>query len=217
MPLTVVQIKAANDGILGDGRGLAPHKKGSGGKWIYRYSFGGKRREMGLGAYPTVGLADARKERDRWALVLSQGKDPISVREAEKAAILAEQSRRDPTLKQLAEECFEVYKVELRKGGASGRWMSPLVTHIFPKIGNRRVSTLTVEDVRFALAPIWTTKHPTAQKAIQRLGKVLIHGRHHGYEGVRIGEARRPGPPPVASSSSSRQENLYLRRNLQRV
>ena len=49
----------------------------TGGKWLYRYSLSGQRREMGLGSYPDVGLADARKARDKWAAVLSGGLDPI--------------------------------------------------------------------------------------------------------------------------------------------
>ena len=76
MPLTAFGIKKAGDGRLGDGNGLSLYKKGEGGKWIWRYSLAGNRREMGLGTWPTVSLSDARRERDRWALTLSQGKDP---------------------------------------------------------------------------------------------------------------------------------------------
>ncbi|WP_331250195.1 Arm DNA-binding domain-containing protein [Rhodovulum sulfidophilum] len=36
------------------------------GKRNLRYSFLGTRRNMGLGSWPEVGLADARRERDRW-------------------------------------------------------------------------------------------------------------------------------------------------------
>lgn len=182
MALTVVGIKKAANGRLGDGGGLELHKKGDSGKWIYRYSFAGKRREMGLGTWPTVSLSDARKERDRWALVLSQGKDPVAERKAQKAASIAEQSRRDPTLQELAEEIFDVYKSELRGGGTSGRWMSPLNLHVFPKIGRRPVSSINQEDIRAALAPIWKEKHPTAEKAIQRLRIIFTKGRFKGYD-----------------------------------
>ena len=47
MTLSAVGIKKAGDGRHGDGAGLELHKKGDGGKWIWRYSFSGKRREMG--------------------------------------------------------------------------------------------------------------------------------------------------------------------------
>ncbi|MCV2864836.1 tyrosine-type recombinase/integrase [Albidovulum sediminicola] len=182
MGLTAIAIKKAGDGVLSDGKGLRLEKKGNGGKWIWRYSFAGKRREMGFGTWPTVGLADARNERDRWALILSQGKDPISERNSQKAAIRAELERKDPTLEELASEFFDVYKRSLRKDGASARWMSPLEKHIFPKIGRKPVSTITQRDVRDALKPIWESQHPTAEKAIQRLGKIFQDGRLRGYE-----------------------------------
>jgi len=65
--LSAVQIKAAGTGKLQDGAGLILDKDGAGGKWIWRYSIAGRRREMGLGAWPAVSLAAARQARDRWA------------------------------------------------------------------------------------------------------------------------------------------------------
>lgn len=75
--LTAIQIKTASAGKLLDGGGLLLDRTAMGGKWLYRYSLSGQRREMGLGSYPDVGLADARKARDKWAAVLSGGLDPI--------------------------------------------------------------------------------------------------------------------------------------------
>ncbi len=182
MPLTALGIKKAGDGRLGDGNGLSLYKKGDGGKWIWRYSFAGNRREMGLGTWPTVSLADARKERDRWALTLSQGKDPISERDAAKAAARDALTRQDPPLEQLAREFFETYKRSLRADGASARWMSPLEKHVFPKIGRKPVSTIHQTDVQNVLKPIWHSKHPTAEKAIQRLRLIFREGHLRGHD-----------------------------------
>jgi Arm DNA-binding domain/Phage integrase central domain len=177
MTLTALGIKKA-----GDGKGLELHKKGANGKWIYRYSCNCKRRQMGLGTWPTVSLAEARKERDRWALRLAQGQDPIAERNAQNAAIKEQQAKRDPTLQELAEEAFESYKPTLRQGGSSARWLSPLKLHIFPKIGRKPVSTIQPEDIRSTLSPIWITKHPTAEKAIQRLRKIFTTGKLRGLD-----------------------------------
>lgn len=182
MALTALGIKKAGDGRHGDGNGLELYKKGDGGKWIYRYSINGKRRQMGLGTWPTVSLAEARKERDRWALLRAQGKDPIAERDKEKAALKEAQARRDPTLEELAQNAFESYKPTLRRDGEAARWMSPLEKHVFPRIGRKPVSTIEPEDIRAALAPIWTTKHPTAEKAIQRLRMIFRTGRLRGLE-----------------------------------
>ncbi|MCV6591740.1 MAG: Arm DNA-binding domain-containing protein, partial [Silicimonas sp.] len=59
--LTAVAIKNAQDGKHFDGGGLMLIKKGPAGKWVYRFSHLGKRREMGLGRWPDISLAEARK------------------------------------------------------------------------------------------------------------------------------------------------------------
>lgn len=182
MGLTAIGIKKAGPGRYGDGGGLELHKKGEGGKWIWRYSFSGRRREMGLGSYPAVSLAEARRERDKWAYVLTQGTDPITERQARKEAALAEIERDDPPLERLAHDVLEARKETLRREGKSARWLSPLERHVFPKIGRKAVSTIHQSDVKAALAPIWKSKHPTAEKAIQRLRIIFQQGKLSGYE-----------------------------------
>ena len=58
--LTVITIRKAGPGTMQDGGGLMLDRTESGGKWVWRYMFAGKRRDMGLGALSDVGLADAR-------------------------------------------------------------------------------------------------------------------------------------------------------------
>lgn len=182
MALTAIGIKAAADGKHHDGGGLELRKRAGAGRWVWRYSFGGKRREMGLGVWPVVSLSDARKERDRWAAVLARGLDPITEREAQKAAALAEMRRHDPNLEDLAREVLEARKAGLRREGKAARWLSPLERHVFPKIGRKPVSTVHQTDVKAALAPIWRTKYPTAEKALQRLRIVFRQGKLMGYD-----------------------------------
>jgi integrase len=180
--LTAVAIKKAKPGRLGDGRGLELHKGEESGKWVWRYSYGGKRRQMGLGTWPHVSLSEARSERDRWALVLSQGRDPITERKAEIAATREEMDRDDPTLEHLAREVLESRRDILKGGGRAARWLSPLERHVFPKIGRRAISTIRQQDIKAAVAPIWRTKHPTAEKAIQRLRIVFRQGKLMGFD-----------------------------------
>lgn len=121
--LTAIAIKAKGIAKLQDGGGLILDKQESAGKWLWRYSIAGRRRDMGLGAWPETSLADARKARDRWAAV--QGVDPISERDRQLAAQRAEIEKRDPTLKEVADETFAMKKAELRGEGERGRWFSP--------------------------------------------------------------------------------------------
>jgi len=180
--LSAVGIKKAGPGKYYDGGGLELHKTEAGGKWIWRYSISGRRREMGLGSYPSTSLADARKERDRWDQVLSRGNDPIAERQAARAAAIAEMERDDPTLQDLASVVLEAKKDTLRSGGTSGRWLSPLKIHVFPKLGRKPISTIHRNDIHGVLKPIWRTKHPTAQKAIQRLSIIFRQGKLMGYD-----------------------------------
>ena len=163
-----------------DGRGLWFVKTKAAGKWIYRFTYLGRRREMGLGTFPTVTLAMARQARDEAARTLAQGQDPIQAREAERQAAKDELNRTDPTLEDLVNMAFEAKRAGLRGDGERGRWLSPLTLHVLPRIGRKRVSLLTALDVVDTLKPIWRTKHPTAEKAMQRLNIALKWGKLAG-------------------------------------
>ena len=70
---------------IGDGGGLHLLVKPgntAGGAWVLRYTFGGKRRDMGLGAYPTVGLAEARHAAEEARKLRRRGVDPLAARGA---------------------------------------------------------------------------------------------------------------------------------------
>ena len=132
--LTTVSIKNAAPGNYQDGDGLIFQKTATAGKWTYRYSFAGRRRDMGLGVWPSVTLAEARRARDQWAAEIRAGRDPISTRNASKAEALAELDKSNPTFEEMAEVTFEARKARLRGDGERGRWFSPLRLHVIPKI-----------------------------------------------------------------------------------
>jgi len=178
--LTAIKIRNAPPGRHGDGGGLYLDKTEDGGKWLYRYTFGGKRRDMGLGTLAVVSLAQARRERDRWAALLATGQDPISTRARERAAMA---TREDPTLEELVSTVFEARKHTLKGDGEAGRWMSPLRVHVLPKLGKRPVSTLSTADFVRVLQPIWRQKPTVAEKAFSRLRLVYVKGKRIGMGG----------------------------------
>jgi hypothetical protein len=68
--LTDRTVKTVPPGRYGDGtvKGLMLVVRESGARgWVLRYQIGRRRRDMGLGPYPEVGLADARDARWRTA------------------------------------------------------------------------------------------------------------------------------------------------------
>ena len=76
----------------------------TGGKsWILRATIGGKRRELGLGSYPTVTLKQARElARDKKTSVAS-GIDPLAEARAKKSALLAQRAK-EITFRDLGQE-----------------------------------------------------------------------------------------------------------------
>lgn len=172
-------LKTAPVGKHCDGAGLWMVKRDDGGaQWVQRVTVHGRRREMGLGGYPALGLADARKLSERWRTMAAAGRDPIKEREAEERAA----RREDITLEILTTDAFESRKAELKGDGTAGRWLSPLTIHVLPKLGKVPVTDLDQRDIRDTLAPIWHTKADTARKAMNRLAIVLRHAAALGLD-----------------------------------
>jgi len=70
-----------------DGAGLWFVKRADGGaQWVLRITVHGRRREMGLGGFPSLGLAEARKKAEKWRAVAAAKRDPVKEREAEERA-----------------------------------------------------------------------------------------------------------------------------------
>ena len=172
-------IKTAPVGKHCDGGGLWFIKRKDGGaQWMMRVNVHGRRREMGLGGFPSLGLADARKLSERWRSMAAAGRDPIKERAAEERAA----RREDITLSIITHDAFESRKAELKGDGKAGRWLTPLTLHVLPKLGKVPVTDLDQRDIRDTLAPIWHTKADTARKAMNRLSIVLRHAAALGLD-----------------------------------
>lgn len=172
-------IRKAPPGKWCDGAGLwLVVREDGGAQWVLRVTVHGRRREMGLGGYPSLGLAEARKLAERWRSVAAMGRDPVKEREAEARA----SRREDISLTILTTDTFEARKADLKDDGAAGRWLSPLNIHVLPKLGKVPVTDLDQRDIRDCLAPIWHTKADTARKALNRLSIVLRHAAALGLD-----------------------------------
>lgn len=162
-----------------DGAGLwLVVREDGGAQWVLRVTVHGRRREMGLGGYPTLGLAEARKQATRWRDMAAAGRDPIKERAAEERAA----RREDISLAIITADAFEARKAELKGDGAAGRWLSPLTLHVLPKLGKVPVTDLDQRDIRDTLGPLWHSKAETARKALNRLAIVLRHAAALGLD-----------------------------------
>src|SRR3954468_23740431 len=86
--LTAVHVaRGRGPAVLHDGAGLYLRVSASGAKsWVFRFQLDGKRRDMGLGPYPEIGLAEAREKAQAHRRTRHEGVDPLNARDAERQA-----------------------------------------------------------------------------------------------------------------------------------
>ncbi|MCJ8325137.1 MAG: integrase arm-type DNA-binding domain-containing protein [Rhizobiales bacterium] len=173
------QFKAKNleSGKYCDGQGLWLCKyNSSAGKWVLRLTVHSRRREMGLGPWPEVSIAEAREHAGNARRLLRTGVDPIVERAKQKI------KRNSLTLAEVIKSCFIARQAELKNDGKAGRWMSPMKIHVIPKIGKVPIEEIDQHQICRAMKPIWHTKSDTAQKALSRLNLTLKHAAALGLD-----------------------------------
>jgi len=115
---------------------------------MLRLTIAGKRREMGLGRWPDVSIAEARQKAADARKEVREGQDPIANRQAERR-----KSKR-LTVEEAIAQCFTARQAELKNDGQAGRWLSPLSVHVIPKIGKRAIEEVDQHVLKEALEPI---------------------------------------------------------------
>lgn len=150
------------------------------GKWILRFVSPetGKRRDMGLGRYPEVGLAEAARLAFDARQEIGAGRDPIEqrkykrdARETEIAALSFEQAAR---------RVHEDNKAGWKNSKHIDQWINTLRDYVFPKLGSKKVAALTPHDFAEALRPIWLDKPETASRVKQRCHMIMKWCWAHG-------------------------------------
>ena len=147
-----------------DAHGLILRVMPSGSKqWVQRLVILGKRRDIGLGGYPLVTLAEARDKAFANRKLARAGGDPMAV-----------QRRRDvPTFEEAAAKVIELHRPNWRNTKHAAQWTATLRTYAYPKIGNKGVDQVSTADVMAVLLPIWNDRHETARRVRQRIGTVM--------------------------------------------
>src|SRR5215470_1539202 len=82
--LSAVEVaKAKGPAVLHDGGGLYLRASEKGTKsWVFRFQLDGKRRDMGLGPYPDISLAEARQRATEHRKQRYEGIDPLDAKAA---------------------------------------------------------------------------------------------------------------------------------------
>jgi integrase len=182
---TLSVARAKKPGYIHDGGGLYLQVAPAGSRsWIFRFSIGGKRREMGLGPYPGVSLAEARKLAADARSLVRTGKDPIAVRDAERARKRLEDARAI-TFDQAAEQFIATNETAWHNEKHIGQWRNTLATYASPVFGGMPVADIGVTEVMRVLEPLWRGKIETGSRVRSRIERVLGWAKVRGY---RTGE-----------------------------
>src|SRR5216683_1102917 len=121
--LSAVEVmKAKRPAVLHDGGGLYLRVSGTDAKsWVSRFQMDGKRRDMGLGPYPDVSLAEARDKATAHRRERHNGTDPLDAREARRQAerVAVAKGR---TFREVAEEFIDRNKAGWRNAKHRQQW-----------------------------------------------------------------------------------------------
>ena len=166
--------------FVGGVAGLALQVQPSGARsWLLRLSLAGKRREMGLGGFPDVTLADARRrareERER----ADNGIDPIAARRAASALLRAELAKAF-TFKAAALAYIDAHEPGWRNAKHAQQWRNTLAS-TYPLIGSELVRDVSLPHVLPILEPIWKSRTETASRLRGRIESVLDWAAARGY------------------------------------
>ncbi|GAB6406482.1 integrase domain-containing protein [Pseudomonas sp. MHK4] len=182
--LSDVKVKAAKpkekDYILTDGNGLQMRVRINGSKlWNFNYiqPVTKKRINMGLGTFPEVSLAQARKRTVEARELVAQGLDPKEKRDAERHA---KKAATEHTFENISAAWFELKKDSVTPAYAEDIWRS-LTLHVFPDLATTPISTITAPKVINLLRPLETKGSlETVKRLTQRLNEIMTYGVNSG-------------------------------------
>ncbi|MFN5099813.1 MAG: tyrosine-type recombinase/integrase [Burkholderiaceae bacterium] len=154
-PLTDAQARTAKPSTkaqrLFDGGGLYLEISPAGGKlWRFKYRMDGKEKLLSIGAYPTVGLKEARDKREDARKLMVQGIDPAVQKKALK---LAKAQLNANSFEIIAREWFEKFRSS-RTVGHTSKVVARLERDVFPWIGGKPITAITAPDVLAVLRRI---------------------------------------------------------------
>ena len=182
--LSDMKVKAAKpkekDYTLTDGNGLQMRVRINGSRlWNFNYihPVTKKRINMGLGTFPEVSLAQARKRTVEARELVAQGLDPKEQRDVQR---LVEKAATEHTFQNVAKAWFDLKKDSVTAAYAEDIWRS-LTLHIFPDLGSTPISAIRAPKVINLLRPLETKGSlETVKRLTQRLNEIMTYGVNYG-------------------------------------
>ena len=172
-------VNVREPGRYGDGRGSGGLsllvRRTTGGdlakSWAQRIIVDGRARNIGLGSWPHVSLAQAREK-----CILNR----VACRQGD--LVLAGRKRTVPTFAVAVDRVIEIHGEGWRDDGRSERqWRASLRDYAMWRLGELPVNRIGTADVMAVLLPIWKEKRETARRVRQRISAVMRWAVAQGY------------------------------------
>ena len=158
MALTDVAIRNAKPGEkaikLADGAGMFLLVTPAGGKlWRLKYRIDGREKLLAIGAYPEIGLREARKRREEARAMIAQGQDPSREKQRDKVRSRIQAA---DTFAAIANEYCAKRKRDGEKGWspATATRSEYLLSLLNPSIGKLAIAEIEPADVLVAVRKI---------------------------------------------------------------
>ena len=114
-------------------------------QWVQRLVQNGKRIDRGLGSFPLVGLQEAQRLAREQHAGVKVG-EPVPTKKQRKVV----------TFKQANEEYVELKVQQWRNPERAEReWEASMERHIYPKLGNKPIVSITALDIEKVLVPLY--------------------------------------------------------------
>jgi len=141
------------------------------GSFVYRYWDGRlkKNRDLGLGSYGVVTLAEARNSVIDYNRLRHRGVDPIS----HKRKTRTENQLKSVTFDHCAKQYLADHSAKWKNEKHRQQWKNTLETYASPHIGPLPVGAVDTHHVIDLLKPIWKSRTETASRVRGRIEKVL--------------------------------------------
>jgi integrase len=127
----------------------------------------GKTREMGLGAFEQVGLAQARVKAAEARVLVSKGIDPVEAKKPARAT-----GPGVPTFGEAASNFFENNRSRYRNAKVRNDWMKMMHRHC-TKIWDMPVDAIGTEEVLSVIQPLWQPHNVTSRRVMHRISQVV--------------------------------------------
>jgi integrase len=144
-------------------------------RWVFRYPWNGRVREMGLGPASTVPLARARELADIARRNVADGLDPIALREAQRGSL-----NDKPTFGEIADALITSKEAEWRNAEHRRQWRVTLTEYAAP-LWAKPVDKIDTAAVLAVLTPLWQRAPVTASRVRGRIEAVLDAAKAQGH------------------------------------